>query len=54
MLKPEDSWLARWESLDDLLPGVYALRSYGEMPEEVEDMLRDNQMTSRALKPDAE
>lgn len=52
MLKPEESWLARWEGLSSFLPGVYALRMYGEMPEEVEQMLRDNELTSRALKPE--
>ncbi|KAJ8598143.1 hypothetical protein CTAYLR_007414 [Chrysophaeum taylorii] len=50
MMKPEDSWVARWEGLTSFYPGIYALRIFGVLPDEVDAMLQDLQLTARATK----
>lgn len=52
MVNPDDSWVARYEGVSTFLPGVYALKMYGDLPDEVEQMLADNDVASRALKPE--
>ncbi|EPS42644.1 hypothetical protein H072_3437 [Dactylellina haptotyla CBS 200.50] len=38
--KPTESWIAKWLRLDKYVPGVYATKVVGELPEEALDNLR--------------
>ena len=51
MMKPQDSWVARWEGISRNLPGVYALSLEGEMPEQIMQFLRDKRISCRANAP---
>ena len=48
MMKPDDSWVARWEGISRNLPGVYAMRLEGEMPPQIMQFLRDKRISCRA------
>ncbi|KAI8885879.1 transcription initiation Spt4 [Backusella circina FSU 941] len=39
LMNPKDSWVARWQRIDKFQQGVYAIRVYGRIPEDVEDDL---------------
>lgn len=39
---PSISWVARWQRLDKYVPGVYAIKVVGTLPEEVLQQLEDN------------
>ncbi|KAK9728068.1 transcription elongation factor spt4 [Basidiobolus ranarum] len=39
MMKPEESWVARWQRVDKFTKGLYAVRVSGRIPEYVEDEL---------------
>ena len=51
MMKPDDSWVARWEGISRNLPGVYAMRLEGEMPPQIMQFLRDKRISCRATAP---
>ena len=51
MMKPDDSWVARWEGISRNLPGVYAMRHEGEMPPQIMQFLRDKRISCRATAP---
>ncbi|KAK4538426.1 hypothetical protein CDCA_CDCA17G4451 [Cyanidium caldarium] len=40
MVKPQESWVARWQRSGRLCPGCYALRIDAEIPEDVMEELR--------------
>ena len=33
--KPRESWLAKWQKLAYFTPGVYCLKVFGELPEDI-------------------
>ncbi|KAL0095673.1 Spt4/RpoE2 zinc finger-domain-containing protein [Phycomyces blakesleeanus] len=39
MMNPKESWVARWQRIDTYVVGLYAIRVYGRIPEDVEDVL---------------
>lgn len=39
MMSPKESWVGRWQRIDKFTRGVYAIRVYGRIPEDVEDDL---------------
>ena len=39
---PRSSWVARWQRLDAYVPGVYAVKVVGILPEEALNSLEDN------------
>ena len=47
MMKPEESWIARWEGINRSLPGCYAMKLTGEMPEQIRQFLHDKRISSR-------
>ena len=51
-MKPEESWVARWEGINRSLPGVYAMSMVGEMPPQIQQFLRDKRITCRATPPE--
>lgn len=36
LLKPDQSWVAKWQRLREYVPGLYALRVTGRVPDDVE------------------
>lgn len=48
MMKPDDSWIARWEGISRNLPGVYAMKLTGEMPPQIRQFLHDKRISCRA------
>ncbi|EWC47815.1 hypothetical protein DRE_03015 [Drechslerella stenobrocha 248] len=42
--KPTESWIAKWLRLDKYVPGVYATKVVGELPEEALDNLSADQI----------
>ena len=38
---PSKSWVAKWQRLDNYLPGVYATKVSGQLPDEVRAMIED-------------
>lgn len=39
MVRPEKSWVGRWQRLVERKPGLYAIKVLGRLPEEVADEL---------------
>ncbi|KAI8335377.1 Spt4/RpoE2 zinc finger-domain-containing protein [Chlamydoabsidia padenii] len=39
MMQPGSSWVARWQRVEKFTRGIYAIRVYGRIPEDVEDEL---------------
>ncbi|CDH56637.1 transcription initiation protein spt4 [Lichtheimia corymbifera JMRC:FSU:9682] len=39
LMQPHESWVARWQRVDKFTRGVYAIRVYGRIPEDIEDDL---------------
>eukprot|EP00741_Cyanophora_paradoxa_P007480 tig00001130_g7235.t1 len=39
MMKPTESWVARWQRIAKCQPGVYAIRVHGDLPEYIQDSL---------------
>ena len=35
----ESSWVVRWQRIEDLIPGVYAVSVQGRLPEDIQAML---------------
>lgn len=38
---PSRSWIAKWQRLDNYLPGMYAIKVSGQLPDEVRATLED-------------
>ncbi|KAK4472692.1 hypothetical protein MN116_003921 [Schistosoma mekongi] len=49
MMSPNDSWVARWQMIDKLTPGVYAISVYGSLPSDVVHYLRSKGISYRSL-----
>jgi transcription elongation factor SPT4 len=48
LMKPETSWVARWQRVDKFVKGMYAIRVAGRLPFEVEEELLDKGIKYRA------
>ena len=42
MMKPDESWVARWQGITAFVPGCYALRVRGTLPEQHRQTLEEN------------
>ncbi|TPP56013.1 Transcription elongation factor SPT4 [Fasciola gigantica] len=49
MMCPSESWIARWQMIDKLTPGVYAASVYGSLPREVIHYLRSKGIPYREV-----
>lgn len=49
MMSPNDSWVARWQMIDKLTPGVYAISVYGSLPSDIVHYLRSKGISYRSL-----
>ncbi|KAI9179588.1 transcription elongation factor spt4 [Blastocladiella emersonii ATCC 22665] len=47
MMNPDRSWVAKWQRVDSHVPGLYALKVNGRLPEEIEDELERRGMRYR-------
>jgi len=45
VIDPESSWVARWQRISKYVPGMYAVRVKGRIPEDVE-----TELESRGIK----
>ena len=52
IMKPTESWCARWQGISTFVPGCYALRVKGELPTQHRVTLEDNGITYRSLDDD--
>lgn len=48
MMAPEDSWVARWQRIDKLAKGCYAISVSGELPQDIIDSLQDKGIPYRS------
>ena len=39
LLNPEESWVAKWQRTSKFMPGLYATRVQGRLPDEIVDSL---------------
>ncbi|KAJ3020015.1 transcription elongation factor spt4 [Thoreauomyces humboldtii] len=46
-LQPQSSWVAKWQRTDKFTKGMYAIRITGQLPQDVQDILSENQITYR-------
>jgi len=49
VMQPKESWVARWQAIGNFVPGCYALRVRGMLPNEHVLTLEDNGIRYRAL-----
>ncbi|KAJ1634720.1 Spt4/RpoE2 zinc finger-domain-containing protein [Pavlovales sp. CCMP2436] len=42
MMDPSKSWVGRWQGISKLHPGVYALKVYGNLSEEMVTVMEEN------------
>eukprot|EP00842_Homolaphlyctis_polyrhiza_P003181 jgi/Hompol1/3864/HPOL_003395-RA len=47
MMKPDASWVARWQRIDKFHKGIYAIRISGRLPADIEGSLRDDNIIYR-------
>ena len=52
IMKPPESWAARWQGIQDFVPGCYALRVRGTLPTEHIVTLEDNGIRYKSLEDD--
>lgn len=52
MMKPDQSWVARWQGITTFVPGCYALRVRGMLPEQHRMTLEENGARYRSLDDD--
>ena len=53
IMKPNESWAARWQGISNFVPGCYALRVRGTLPSEHQVTLEDNGIPYRTLDDEA-
>ena len=53
IMKPSESWAARWQGISTFVPGCYALRVKGLLPSEHIVTLEDNGIRYRSLDEEA-
>ncbi|KAI1138761.1 transcription elongation factor spt-4 [Hypoxylon sp. FL0543] len=41
VFKPQSSWVAKWQRVQDLAPGTYAVKVNGTLPEDVRQAMED-------------
>ncbi|EHY56709.1 transcription elongation factor spt4 [Exophiala dermatitidis] len=41
---PKASWVAKWQRLTNYVPGIYAVKVVGQLPQEIIDTMEDNGM----------
>lgn len=46
MMQPNKSWVARWQFVNNFIPGVYALKVKGEVSAETEDELQNAELVN--------
>ncbi|KAL1526356.1 hypothetical protein AB1Y20_015070 [Prymnesium parvum] len=52
VMKPEQSWTAKWQGVSRYVPGCYALRVSGVLPQQYINILEDNGIPYRPLDSD--
>lgn len=52
MMAPDASWVARWQGITQFVPGCYALRVRGTLPEQHRYTLEEKGVRYRSLDDD--
>lgn len=47
MMDPADSWVAKWQRVDNFARGMYAISVSGELPDAIKRMLREKDVPYR-------
>mmetsp|Transcript_9789 Transcript_9789/g.16056 ORF Transcript_9789/g.16056 Transcript_9789/m.16056 type:complete len:121 (+) Transcript_9789:104-466(+) len=47
LMHPTESWVARWQRIQKLVPGCYAIKVRGELPDYVRENLEDMNYSRR-------
>ncbi|GAB5586866.1 transcription elongation factor spt4 [Umbelopsis nana] len=47
MMRPDESWVGKWQRIDKFTRGIYAVRVSGRIPDDVEDELDRRGITYR-------
>ncbi|KAH8930019.1 transcription initiation Spt4 [Atractiella rhizophila] len=47
LINPEDSWVAKWQRINKFVPGLYAVRLTGSLPDDIQDELRERRIPIR-------
>ncbi|CAE7819340.1 SUPT4H1 [Symbiodinium microadriaticum] len=50
LLEPHGSWVARWQKIENAVPGLYAVEVVGELPQDVIEYCEDNNYSYRSQK----
>ncbi|POY73681.1 hypothetical protein BMF94_3216 [Rhodotorula taiwanensis] len=52
MIRPDESWVAKWQRNEKHVPGVYAVRVTGQLPEEITEDLEARGITVQSRETD--
>ncbi|OWZ14457.1 Transcription elongation factor SPT4 [Phytophthora megakarya] len=47
MMQPKESWVAKWQRIVRLVPGIYAVSVSGELPDSIKRFLEDRNIPYR-------
>ena len=50
LMDPGGSWVARWQRIDNCVPGMYAVEVTGELPQDIIDQCEENNYSYRSQK----
>ena len=50
LLDPGGSWVARWQRIDNCVPGMYAVEVVGELPQDIKDQCEESNYPYRSQK----
>lgn len=48
LLNPQQSWVAKWQQINNNIPGIYAVEVIGELPEDAIDYCEQNNILCRS------
>jgi transcription elongation factor SPT4 len=48
IMDPTESWVARWQRIDNCVRGMYAISVSGELPENIKRLLREKDIPYRS------
>lgn len=48
LMRPHESWVSRWQRISKNVPGIYAIRVNGRLPDEIVNILEDKGITYRS------
>lgn len=40
LIRPEESWVAKWQRIEKRVPGLYAVKTEGNLPQDLQERMR--------------